>query len=141
MSFLIDTCVLSETVRPRPETAVVGWLDAQDEQALFVSVLTLGEIHKGIAKLPASPRKHLLGDWVDGPLIQRFGRRLLPIDSSVATVWGEITGSSERRGSPVPVIDSLIAATARVHGLTVVTRNSKHFAQCEVPVVDPWAGG
>ena len=138
MKFLIDTCVLSETVRPRPEAAVLSWFEAQDEEALFVSVLTLGELHKGIAKLADSARKHALAEWIDQALVPRFGRRLLSIDSAIAAAWGDISGSAERAGAPIPVIDGRIAATARVHGLTVVSRNTKHFAQCDVPVQNPW---
>lgn len=141
MSFLLDTCVLSELVRPRPTTSVLAWLEAQDEGALFVSVLTLGELHKGIAKLAHGSRKKLLSDWVQGALVPRFGPRLLPVDNAVAAAWGEISGEHERAGTPLPVIDSLIAATARVHGLTVVTRNAKHFRQCDATVIDPWIGG
>lgn len=139
MSFLLDTCVLSETVRPRPLAAVLEWIEAQDEPRLFLSVLTLGELRKGIAKLPGGRRKKNLAEWVDDALLPRFGARVLAIDAPVATAWGEIAGSAERAGHPVPVIDGLIAATAQVHGLAVVTRNAKHFVRCGVPVIDPWA--
>lgn len=136
----IRSCVLSETVRPRPLAAVLEWFESQEELALFVSVLTLGEFHKGIAKLPDGKRKQLLAEWVDGAFVPRFGHRVLPVDNAVAAAWGDITGVAEREGKPVPVIDGLIAATSRVHGLAVVTCNTKHFVRCNVPVVDPWAG-
>lgn len=140
MSFLLDTCVLSETVRPRPEPGVLKWLDSQDEARLFVSVLTLGEIHKGIGKLEDGPRKSQLAEWVDQALLPRFGRRVLPIDAAVASAWGRMTGQSERGGTPLPVIDGLLGATARVHDLAVVTRNVKHFEGLGISVIDPWAG-
>ena len=139
MSFLLDTCVLSETVRPRPEPGVLKWLESQDEPRLFMSVLTLGEIHKGIAKLDDGPRKNELAEWVDQALTPRFGRRILPIDAAVASAWGRLTVQSERRGAPLPVIDGLLAATARVHDLSVVTRNVKHFGGIGISVIDPWA--
>ncbi len=138
MSFLLDTCVLSETLRPLPETAVLEWLEAQDEPRLYMSVLSLGELQKGIAKLEDGRRKSELVEWVDQALVPRFGRRLLPIDPAVASAWGRLTAQSERRGTPVPVIDGLIAATAQVHELAVVTRNVKDFAKLDVAIIDPW---
>jgi predicted nucleic acid-binding protein len=140
MSFLLDTCVLSETARPKPTRKVVDWLASQDERQLYLSVLTLGELRKGIAKLPSGDKKHRLAAWVDSALVERFEGRVLPVDIRVASAWGEMSGTCERAGRPLPVIDGLIAATARVHGFTVVTRNSTHFADCDTPTVDPWSG-
>lgn len=139
MSYLLDTCVLSETVRPRPSPAVLAWLEAQDELALCLSVLTIGEIHKGVAKLPPGDRRTRLAEWLEGALIPRFGTRILPVDTAVAAAWGRISADGERSGAPIPVVDGLIAATARVHGLTVVTRNTSDFADAGVPILDPWA--
>jgi predicted nucleic acid-binding protein len=141
VSYLLDTCVLSETVRPRPADIVLNWLQAQEEATLYLSVLTLGELHKGIAKLDEGERRRSLTLWVDGDLARRFERRALPINAAVASSWGEMAGRSERGGRPIPVIDGLIAATARVHGLVVVTRNTDQFVQCGVPVFDPWTAG
>jgi toxin FitB len=138
VNYLLDTCVISEMVRPRPTDSVLLWLDAQDEATLHLSVLTIGELHKGIARLEDGERKSRLFSWVDGALALRFDRRVLPIDTAVASAWGQITGSSERAGRPIPVIDGLIAATARVHGLMVVTRNTDDFARCGVSIFDPW---
>lgn len=100
MSFLLDTCVLSETVRPRPTPSVVKWLESQDEQTLYLSVLTLGELHKGIAKLPDGDKKRRLASWVDDALGDRFERRMLPIDAIVASTWGGWPERRSERGSP-----------------------------------------
>jgi predicted nucleic acid-binding protein len=136
--YLLDTSLLSELVKRTPNPAVVAWVDAHDEDTLFISVITLGELQKGVSKLPASERKEELGSWLAQDLVQRFGRRILPIDSTVALAWGVLQGEAEQRGSKLPVVDSLIAATASVHNLTVVTRNVRDLQRCGVPVVDPW---
>lgn len=138
MSFLLDTSVISELVRKNPHLPVLEWIGAQDETSLYLSVVTIGEIEKGIARLPASARKSKLQSWVRRDLVERFGARLLPVDIRAATRWGALTGESEKRGQPLPVIDSLIAATALVHGLAVVTRNVEDFKRCGVACVNPW---
>ena len=138
MSFLLDTAVVSELVRKNPSAGVLKWIDAQDEASLHLSVLTIGELEKGVARLPASARRNRLQSWVRRDLAERFGGRLLPIDARTAARWGSITGESEKRGRPLPVIDCLIAATALVHGLTVVTRNVGDFERCGAACVNPW---
>jgi predicted nucleic acid-binding protein len=136
--YLLDTSLLSELVKRVPNPAVVTWVDVHDEDTLFISVITLGELQKGVRKLPASERKEELRSWLAQDLVQRFGRRILPIDSAVALAWGALQGEAEQRGSKLPVVDSLIAATASVHNLTVVTRNVGDLQRCGVPVVNPW---
>ena len=138
MSFLLDTAVVSELVRKSPSAAVLKWIDGQDEASLYLSVLTIGELEKGVARLPASARRNRLQSWVRRDLVGRFDGRLLPIDTRTATRWGSVTGESEKRGRPLPVIDSLIAATALVHGFTVATRNVEDFERCGAPCVNPW---
>ncbi|OGA45642.1 MAG: recombinase [Betaproteobacteria bacterium RIFCSPLOWO2_12_FULL_62_58] len=138
MSLLLDTSVISELVRKSPHGPVLDWIDKQNEASLHLSVITIGEIEKGIARLPASARRSKLQSWVRVDLITRFGRRLLPIDIQTATRWGTLVGESEKRGKPLPVIDSLIAATALVHGLAVVTRNVGDFERCGVACINPW---
>lgn len=138
MSFLLDTPVVSELVRKSPSATVLKWIDNQDEASLYLSVLTIGELEKGIARLPASVRRNRLLSWVRRDLVERFGGRLLPIDTRTATRWGAITGESEKRGRPLPVIDSLIAATALLHGLAVATRNVADFERCGAACVNPW---
>jgi predicted nucleic acid-binding protein len=138
VSFLLDTCVLSELVKKSPRRQVVEWVDAQDETKMFLSALTIGELEKGIAKLPLSTRKTNLAAWVRRDLNARFGSRVLAIDARVASRWGVIVADAERRGSPVSVIDSLIAATGLVHDLQVVTRNVDDFQRCGVACMNLW---
>lgn len=140
MSWLLDTCVVSELIRPRPKASVVSWVLAHDESNLFLSVITIGELEKGIAKLPSSAKRTTLEHWVRHELADRFRGRLLAIDVGVATHWGRIAGGSEVRGQPLPVIDSLIAATGLRHDLTVVTRNTTDMERCGARCYDPWAG-
>ena len=138
MSWLLDTCVVSELIRPRPKASVVSWVLAHDESNLFLSVITIGELEKGIAKLPSSAKRTTLEHWVRHELADRFRGRLLAIDVGVATHWGRIAGGSEVRGQPLPVIDSLIAATALHHGFSLVTRNEADFKFPELDVINPW---
>lgn len=139
MKFLLDTSVVSELVKPAPNAGVLVWLGQSDEDALFLSVLTVGELEKGIAKLTDPRRRARLTSWVRKDLASRFESRLLPVSVEVAARWGSLSGQSERRGQPLPVIDSLIAATCLVYGLIVVTRNRVDFERCGVECFDPWA--
>ena len=138
MKFLLDTSVVSELVKPAPHAGVVSWLDQCDEDGLFLSVLTIGELEKGIAKLADPRRRARLTTWVRKDLAVRFGPRLLPVSLEVAARWGALTGQSERTGQPLPVIDSLLAATSLVHGLAVASRNRADFDRCGVECFDPW---
>lgn len=138
MSWLLDTCVLSELVKQAPAPSVVAWVDGCPEESLYLSVLTLGEIEKGVARLPHSTMRTRLAAWLRQDLPDRFAGRILPIDERVAAVWGRLSGESERAGSPLPVIDSLIAATALQHGLTVATRNTRDIERCGASCVNPW---
>jgi len=138
VSYLLDTTVISELVKKNPRKQVVDWINGQEESELFLSVLTIGELEKGIEKLPASTRKRKLLSWVRSDLRGRFGGRLLPIEIRVATRWGWIVGESEKRGKPLPVIDSLIAATALVHDLQIVSRNVYDFERCGLACVNLW---
>lgn len=138
MKYLLDTCLISELVKKEPNAAVVGWLDEQDEQTLFLSVLNLGELQKGISKLPDGAKKDELQAWVALDLVERFTGRILDIDLETALCWGRIQGESEQAGLKLPVMDSLIAATAAAHSLIVVTRNVKDIERCGVRVCNPW---
>ena len=137
--FLLDTNVLSEIVRPRPHPAVVQWVDATDESLLYISVLTLGEIRKGITLLPDGRRRASLESWLDHDLLTRFAGRVLPVDIAVADRWGRLSGSNAAKKSPVPVIDGLLAATALHHNLTLVTRDISHAAITGMDAFNPWA--
>lgn len=140
MSWLLDTCVVSELVRPRPATSVVGWVRERDEDELYLSVITIGELERGIAKLPDSPKRVTLEQWVRRELTERFRGRLLAIDAGVAARWGAMAGAAEARGQPLPVIDGLIAATSLLHDLTVVTRNTDDLERCGARAFNPWPG-
>jgi predicted nucleic acid-binding protein len=138
MSWLLDTCVLSEYAKKAPAPKVIDWLDEQDETSLFISAITLGEIEKGILKLRTSDlrRSQKLTAWL-GKVEQRFAERILPLDTAALHVWAQITAHSELSGQPLAVIDGLLMATAQCHGLTVVTRNVQDFTAYP-QVFNPW---
>ncbi len=136
--FLLDTNVISELVKPRPEARVAEWIDAAAEDLLHLSVLTLGEIRKGIAVLPEPARRVRLETWLDSDLTLRFEGRILPIDRAVADRWGRIAARASTAKTVLPVIDGLLAATALHYNLTLVTRNTKDVAVTGVPVFNPW---
>jgi predicted nucleic acid-binding protein len=139
VKYLLDTCLISELVKKEPNSAVVSWLDGQDEQKFFLSVLTLGELQKGISKLPDGTKKDELQAWVALDLVERFTGRILDVDLETSLCWGRLQGEAEQTGVKLPVMDSLIAATAAAHGLIVVTRNVKDIERCGVRVFNPWA--
>jgi toxin FitB len=138
VSFLLDTCVISELTKPEPDESVLGWFSLRAEDELYLSVMTLAELEKGLAKLPPSRKRKRLTDWVRGDLMRRFEGRLLALDLLVARAWGEMVGMSEKSGQPLPVIDSLIAATATAHGMQLVSRNEEDFKRCGVICENPW---
>ncbi len=137
MAYLIDTCALSEFTKPRPSPKVEAWFGELVDGVEFVSVVTLGELEKGITKLRASRRRSAFERWF-AELRDRFAERVLPIDEPVAIEWGRICARAELAGKPVPVIDAMLAATAIVHGLSVVTRNSSDIARTGAAIIDPW---
>lgn len=135
MRALLDTNILSEIRKPRPDAAIIAWLDAQDAGDLYISVLTLGEIREGVDRLATrdSARSLALGRWL-ADLSILYADRILLVDQNVAQDWGRLRAAAAR---PLPVIDALLAATARVNGLTLVTRNDKDFRGLDVPVLNP----
>jgi predicted nucleic acid-binding protein len=139
VSWLLDTCALSEYVRKAPAPQVIAWLDEQDETSLYLSVISLGEIEKGILKLRAVDhrRSQKLTAWL-GKVEQRFAGRILPLDAAALHAWAQLAAQADLAGRPLPVMDGLIMATAQCHGLTVVTRNVQDFAQFP-QVFNPWA--
>lgn len=138
MSFLVDTCAISELMRPRPEPAVVRWFDDIPAGALYVSVLTLGEIRRGVEGLAEGRRRSRLAAWLEGELPAWFEDRVLAVDRDVADEWGRLAARAKR---PLPAINSLIAATALRHRLSLVTRNTADFAAFRgLDVVNPWEG-
>jgi len=136
--FLLDTNCVSEVVRPRPEPRVSEWIDATDESLLYLSVLTLGEIRKGLAAMPLSRKRAQLEAWLEGDLRLRFSGKILAVSASIADRWGWLSAESKRKGRPLSVIDGLLAATAIEHNLTIVSRNSPDFAHLPVNLVNPW---
>lgn len=138
MNYLLDTCFLSELYRQPPNPGVAWWIGQVDEQRLYIPSLSLGEIQKGVAKLAEGRKKQRIQSWLDQDLRPRFAGRILPIDDEVALEWGVLLGAEERDGRPRPVIDSLIAATAMIRGLTLVTRNSSDFEALPIQLFNPW---
>jgi predicted nucleic acid-binding protein len=138
LKYLLDTCTISEPTKGRPNHAVMAWLDGCDEDSLFLSVLTIGEIQKGITKVKDERRRSALQRWLDKDLRERFAGRILAVSAEVALTWGIIEGEAESNGTPLPVIDGLIAATAIAHNLTVATRNIDDIEHTGARVLNPW---
>lgn len=135
MSYLVDTNVISELRRKQPDANVVTWFEHCAAQSLFLSVLTLGEIRKGIERLDDLKRRRILSDWLDVELPTFFLGRILSVDAQVADRWGRLQNDS---GRPLPAIDGLLAATALQHDMTLVTRNVKDFNGLGLRVTNPW---
>ena len=136
MSYLIDTNVLSELRRRSPDPGVAAWFAQRPATTLYVLVLTLGEIRKGIEGVTDDRRRQALLDWLETDLPAFFTGRVLPIDRAVADRWGRLVAAA---GRPLPAIESLLAATALTHDLVLVTRNSKDFAGLPVVTLNPWS--
>jgi toxin FitB len=134
---LFDTCVVSELRRPDADQAVVCRVAEFDPDDTFISVITLGEIAKGVARLPEGRRKREFASWLLG-LERQFEDRILPIDQDVGRIWGELMARTHMRGAQVPIVDGLIAATAIRYGLYVMTRNVRDFAATEALLINPW---
>ncbi len=138
MNYLLDTCVLSEFARRKPEPKVIRWMESVDEEMLYLSAITIGEIQRGIERLPESTRKTELLVWLNKSLIKRFGGRILPLDAQTMLLWGSLTARMETSGRPMPVMDSLIVATALQHNLVIATRNVADYQPCGVQLINPW---
>lgn len=136
--FLLDTNCISEIVRSKPEPRLLDWMQAVDESLLFLSVLTLGEIRKGVAGLPQGKRRTQLETWLEIDLQARFSGRILSIDGPIADRWGVLSGEAKRKGRALSAIDGLLAATALYHNLTIVSRNVTDFASTPASVLNPW---
>lgn len=138
MRYLLDTCVISELASKKPETAVIDWIDSLDDEHLYLSVITIGEIKKGIEKLPDSDRKNVVSAWLAEDLLSRFQGRVLAVETAVMLTWGTLTARLEQQGAPMPAIDSLIAAIALTENLTLVTRNTGDFQETGAVLFNPW---
>lgn len=140
MSFLLDTNVVSEWVKQRPNAGVVAWLAEIDEDRVFLSVITLAELRHGVRRLADGSRRRRLDAWLSDELPLRFDGRLLAIDQTVADRWGEVVAEREAAGRPIGAMDAFIAATANVHELALVTRNERDFESVVKEIVNPWSG-
>lgn len=138
MKVLLDTCVISELARPNCHPAIRQLLSDTPEEHLYLSVITIGELTKGVSLLAESHRKQALQLWLYG-LLRRFSAQILPITEDTAEIWGKLTARAQGEGKTIPIADGLIAATALGHGLAVVTRNSRDFVATGVLVIDPWS--
>jgi predicted nucleic acid-binding protein len=136
--FLLDTNCVSEMVRVKPEPRVLEWMEAAEESLLHLSVLTLGEIRKGLAALPQGRRRTRLEAWLEVDLRDRFAGRILPVDAAVADRWGLLAAQAKRNGVTLPIVDGLLAATALHYNLTIVSRNVRDFAAAQVTALNPW---
>jgi predicted nucleic acid-binding protein len=135
--FLLDTNCLSEVVRLRPDPDVLAWMRSH-EQVLHVSVLSLGEIRKGVTLLPSGRKRFELEQWLETKLPSQFSDRLLPIDAEIAEIWGAMAGEAQLKGIAMSIVDGLIAATAKRHNLNLVTRNVRDFRMWDIAVTNPW---
>ncbi|MCK5036906.1 MAG: type II toxin-antitoxin system VapC family toxin [Candidatus Sabulitectum sp.] len=138
MNYLLDTCVISEMTKKDPSRNVTGWISEIEESHLFLSVFSIGEIHKGIERLSSGRRKEELSNWVTYDLTERFRNRIIDFDLHTAEAWGKIQAQSELKGNALPAIDGLIAATGISHDLIVVTRNTKDMEISGVALLNPW---
>lgn len=138
MRYLLDTNVVSELLAREPDPRVVRWVDDLDPHGVYLSVVTVGELQKGIEKLPDSRRKTDLRGWLEGDLLVRFGGRMLVLDVGAMLAWGAMMGRLERAGRPLPAMDSIIAALALHHDCTLATRNEADFEGTDVRIVNPW---
>jgi len=138
VNYLLDTCVLSEFTRRQPDKRVIEWLNSIEEEKLFISVITVGEIQRGIERLPDSHRKTELLVWMNTGLLKRFAERMIAIDAPTMFIWGSLTARLEAAGQPMSVMDSLILASALQNNLIVATRNVADFLSGGVQVINPW---
>jgi predicted nucleic acid-binding protein len=139
VNFLLDTNLVSEWTKRHPNPGVVSWLADADEDRVFISVVTIAELRRGVERLAIGRRRKRLNEWIEGELLFRFDGRILPIDAATADAWGRIVAHREGLGRPIGAMDAFIAATAQVHKLTLATRNQTDFEASVAAVVNPWS--
>jgi len=137
MRALLDTCVISELKKPKPHKGVTLYVQKLDPSDCFISVITLGELTKGFALLEEGKKKNSLSLWL-AELEKNYGRAIMPIGSETVRIWGDLTAHAQKQGRIIPAIDGLIAATAKEHGLTLITRNVKDFEHTGAMIKNPW---
>ena len=138
MNYILDTNVISELVAVKPNEKVIRWISELDPDQVYLSVVAIGELKKGIDKLPDSIRRELLDQWLQDDLLVRFKDHILPIDVETMLLWGAMNARLEKSGRPVSAIDAILAATALQHRCTLVTRNTDHFENTGIPIKNPW---
>ena len=139
MNYLLDTNILCEATKPHPDANAAEWLSAQPSLTLFVSLVSIAEIRKGILLLPEGKKRTKLGIWLESELLPAFASRVIPLGEAEMNEWAELQADAEKKGHRLPVVDSLIAATARCHGLTLATRKIQDFLHCEIAIHNPWS--
>jgi hypothetical protein len=138
VTFLLDTNVVSEWVKPRPDPGVITWLEEADEDRVFLSVVTLAELRYGIERMPAGARRSRLDRWLREEMTLRFEQRILSVDALIAETWGRVAARSQAAGRKMSIMNAFLAATAEVHRLTIVTRNVVDFSALGNSVLNPW---
>ncbi len=138
MNYLLDTNILCEATRPHPGAHAAAWLSARPALTLFVSLVSIAEIRKGILLLPEGKKRAKLGSWLESGLLPAFASRVIPLGKAEMNEWAALQADAEKKGHRLPVVDSLIAATARCHGLTLATRNIQDFCHCGISIHNPW---
>lgn len=138
MAFLLDTNVISETVKPRPDKTVLNWIESQIPRDLFIAAQTIGELVIGARKVRERARRERFERWIEQDLTRQFDGRILPFDASTAAIWGRLMGDGDRAGRRPSAADAQIAAAAFQHDLTLVTRNVKDFRGFDIRLLDPW---
>jgi toxin FitB len=138
VSFLLDTNVVSEWIKPRPDPGVIAWCASVDEDRTLISVVTIAELRYGIERLPAGRRRARLEEWLEHELLSRFEGRILSIDAAIGHAWGKVVARADREGRPANTMDAFLAATAELHQLTMVTRNIGDFRKLTKSVINPW---
>lgn len=138
MKYLLDSCVISELISKQPSPNVIKCVDSLDQEDTYLSVITIGEIAKGIEKLPKSKRKQELQTWLEEDLLIRFEGNIVALDTRVLIRWGELSAKLEGIGITLSAMDSLIAATVLTHQMVLITRNENDFKHTGVEIINPW---
>jgi predicted nucleic acid-binding protein len=140
LNYLLDTNIVSEWVKPRPHAGVIQWLAGVDEDRVYLSVMTFAELWQGICEMSPGPRRNSLKEWVESDLPLRFDGRVFDVTSVVVEVWGSLMAQSQKMGMNLNAMDGFVAATAKVHAITLVTRNVRHFERLDIALANPWIG-